>query len=70
MRRFLLAVHHQRGNWRRAARQLAFDVEKFVCTPLATESPLAWDFLSQDRQRQRLHREHERALSLTSVPAS
>jgi radical SAM superfamily enzyme YgiQ (UPF0313 family) len=70
MSRFLRAVHHQQGNWRRAARQLAFDVETFVCTPLATESPLAWDFLSQDRQRQRLHREHGRALSLPSAPAS
>ena len=70
MRTFLLAVHNQRGNWRRAARQMGFDVEQFVCTPLATDITLAWDFLAQDRQRQRLHREHGRALALPAVSAS
>ena len=63
MSQFLLEMHRQRGNWRQAAKRLAFDVESFVCTPLATEAPLAWDFLANDRQRQRLHREHGRALN-------
>jgi radical SAM superfamily enzyme YgiQ (UPF0313 family) len=66
MGRFLRAVHQHRGQWRHAARELGFDTERFVCTPLATQGNLSWDFLASDRQRQRLHREHERALA---VPA-
>ena len=68
--RFLLAVHQHQGHWRRAAKELGFDAERFVCTPLATDSNLAWDFLANDRQRQRLHREHGRALAgpVVAVP--
>jgi radical SAM superfamily enzyme YgiQ (UPF0313 family) len=62
MSRFLLAVHHQKGNWRCAARQLGWDWERFVCTPLAEEAKLPWDFLASERQHQRLRREHARAL--------
>ncbi len=69
MSRFLQAVHQHRGNWRRAAKELAFDVEDFVCAPLARDVPLAWDFLETDRQRQRLQREHGRALDLPVVAA-
>jgi radical SAM superfamily enzyme YgiQ (UPF0313 family) len=65
---FLLAVHQQQGNWRRAAKQLHFDVETLVGRTIDTETPLAWDFLSGDRQRQRLHREHERAVWLPLAP--
>ena len=65
---FLLEVHRHHGNWRRAARQLAFDVERVVCTPLESNMPLAWDFLESDRQRQRLQREHGRALALPLLP--
>jgi len=60
--RFLQATHSQGGNWRRAAQQMAFDWERFVCTPLAEATGLPWDFLADDRQLQRLHREHTRAL--------
>lgn len=60
--RFLQATHSQGGNWRRAAQQMAFDWERFVCTPLAEATGLPWDFLADDRQLQRLHREHARAL--------
>jgi radical SAM superfamily enzyme YgiQ (UPF0313 family) len=63
MRQFLLATHAQRGNWRRAAQHLAFDWEHFVCTPLAENVELPWDFLADGRQLQRLHREHTRALA-------
>jgi radical SAM superfamily enzyme YgiQ (UPF0313 family) len=63
MSRFLLAIHHQGGNWRRAAQQMAFDWERFVCTPLAEEHTLPWDFLANARQMQRLQREHTRALA-------
>lgn len=65
---FLLEVHRQQGNWRRAAKQLDFDVEAFVGQAIGTEMPLAWDFLADDRQRQRLHREHEHALALPLAP--
>ncbi len=65
---FLLEVHRQQGNWRRAAKQLDFDVEAFVGQTIGTETPLAWDFLASDRQRQRLHREHGRALALPLAP--
>ncbi len=68
MSRFLLEVHRQQGNWRRAAKQLEFDVEAFVGHTIDTATPLAWDFLARDRQRQRLHREHDRALALSLVP--
>jgi radical SAM superfamily enzyme YgiQ (UPF0313 family) len=64
MSRFLLAIHHQGGNWRRAAQQTAFDWQRFVCTPLATERDLPWDFLANARQMQRLQREHTRALAV------
>ena len=70
MSRFLLESHRQQGNWRRAAQHLAFNAEQFVCTPLDTDTLLAWDFLENDRQRQRLHREHGRALDLPVVTAS
>jgi len=70
MSRFLLESHRQQGNWRRAAQHLAFHAEQFVCTPLDTDASLAWDFLENDRQRQRLHREHGRALDLPVVTAS
>jgi radical SAM superfamily enzyme YgiQ (UPF0313 family) len=65
LRHFLLAIHHQGGNWRRAAQQMAFDWEGFVCTPLADDSDLPWDFLANPRQLQRLHREHARALDVS-----
>ncbi len=65
---FLLEVHRQQGNWRRAAKRLDFDVEEFVGQTRGTETPLAWDFLADDRQRQRLHREHGRALALPLIP--
>ncbi|PON17295.1 radical SAM protein [Candidatus Entotheonella serta] len=65
---FLLEVHRQQGNWRRAAKHLDFNVEAFVGQTIDTETPLAWDFLSGDRQRQRLHREHGRALALPLPP--
>ncbi len=68
MSRFLLEVHRQQGNWRRAAKQLDFDVASFVGNPIDTGTPLVWDFLAGDRQRQRLHREHDRALALPLVP--
>ena len=64
MRHFLLAIHHYDGNWRRAAQQIGFAWEQFVCTPLAEEVDLPWNFLADDRQQQRLHREHARALTL------
>jgi radical SAM superfamily enzyme YgiQ (UPF0313 family) len=66
MRRLLLAIHHYHGNWRRAAQQIGFDWESFVCTPLAEDVELPWNFLTDARQQQRLHREHARALT---VPA-
>lgn len=65
--RFLLAIHRQRGNWRRAAQRLGFDWESFVCTPLTDTTELPWDFLASERQQQRLQREHSRALA---VPAT
>ena len=64
MRHFLLAIHHHDGNWRRAAQQIGFAWEQFVCTPLAEEVELPWNFLADARQQQRLHREHARALTL------
>lgn len=70
MGRFLLAVHQQQGHWRRAAKQLAFEAEQFVCTPLSTAATLSWDFLASDRERQRLHREHGRALALPIAAVS
>ncbi len=60
---FLLEVHRQQGNWRRAAGQMHIDVDAFVGRTIDTETPLAWDFLEDERQRQRLHREHQRALA-------
>jgi radical SAM superfamily enzyme YgiQ (UPF0313 family) len=65
---FLLEVHRQQGNWRRAATHLGLDVDGCVGQSLDTEVPLAWDFLAAHRQRQRLHREHERALALPLAP--
>ena len=64
LRDFLLATHRQRGDWPRAARQLGFDIEAFVCTDLSQQAGLPWDFLASERQMQRLHREHDRALAL------
>jgi radical SAM superfamily enzyme YgiQ (UPF0313 family) len=64
MGRFLLAVHQHDGNWRRAAQQTGFAWEQFVCTPLAEDVELPWNFLADARQQQRLHREHGRALAL------
>jgi radical SAM superfamily enzyme YgiQ (UPF0313 family) len=64
MSRLLRAIHSQGGNWRRAAQHLAFDWERFVCTPLAEDRGLPWDFLADERQLQRLHREHTRALAV------
>jgi radical SAM superfamily enzyme YgiQ (UPF0313 family) len=64
LREFLLATHRQQGDWPRAARQLGFDVEAFVCTELSQQASLPWDFLASERQMQRLHREHERALAV------
>jgi radical SAM superfamily enzyme YgiQ (UPF0313 family) len=66
MGRFLLAIHRHQGHWRRAARDLGFDAEQAVCTSLALDRNLSWDFLASDRQRHRLHREHARALSVGS----
>ena len=63
LRRFLLAIHHHDGNWRRAAQQTDFAWEQFVCSPLAEDVALPWNFLADARQQQRLHREHERALT-------
>jgi radical SAM superfamily enzyme YgiQ (UPF0313 family) len=64
LRDFLLATHRERGDWPRAARQLGFDVEAFVCTEMPQEASLPWDFLATERHMQRLHREHDRALAL------
>jgi radical SAM superfamily enzyme YgiQ (UPF0313 family) len=64
MSRLLRAIHSQGGNWRRAAQHLAVDWERFVCTPLAEDRGLPWDFLADERQLQRLHREHTRALAV------
>ena len=69
LRDFLLATHRQRGDWPRAARQLGFDVEAFVCTDLSQQAGLPWDFLASERQMQRLHREHDRALALCQALA-
>jgi radical SAM superfamily enzyme YgiQ (UPF0313 family) len=70
LRDFLLETHRQQGDWPRAARQLGFDVEAFVCTELSQQAPLPWDFLASERQMQRLHREHARALALPVLAAS
>ena len=43
---------------------LGFDAEAFVCTELSQQAGLPWDFLASERQMQRLHREHDRALAL------
>jgi radical SAM superfamily enzyme YgiQ (UPF0313 family) len=64
LRDFLLETHRQRGDWPRAARRLGFDAEAFVCTKLSQQAGLPWDFLASERQMQRLHREHDRALAL------
>src|SRR5215472_2106116 len=63
LRDFLLETHRQRGDWPRAARRLGFDAEAFVCTELSQQAGRPWDFLASERQIQRLHREHDRALS-------
>lgn len=70
LRDFLLATHRQRGDWSRAARQLGFDMEAFVCTELSQQAGLPWDFLASERQMQRLHREHDRALALPVLAGS
>jgi len=64
LRDFLLETHRQRGDWPRAARRLGFDAEAFVCTELSQQARLPWDFLTSERQMQRLSREHDRALTL------
>jgi radical SAM superfamily enzyme YgiQ (UPF0313 family) len=64
LRDFLIATHQHRGDWQRAARSLGFAAEDFVCTALPEENSLPWDFLANERQLQRLHREHTRAFSL------
>ena len=64
LRAFLLETHRQRGNWPRAAKALGFDAVDWVCQPLSRDAVLPWDFLETDRQRQRLHREHDRALAV------
>jgi radical SAM superfamily enzyme YgiQ (UPF0313 family) len=69
LRDFLLETHCQRGDWPRAARRLGFDVEAFVCTELSQQASLPWDFLANERQMQRLHREHDRALALPVLAA-
>ncbi len=69
LRDFLLETHYQRGDWPRAARRLGFDVEAFVCTELSQQASLPWDFLASERQMQRLHREHDRALALPVLAA-
>ena len=61
---FLLEVHRHQGKWRLAAARLNFDAEGFVCTPVPAAVPLSWDFLASERQRQRLQREHGRALAV------
>ena len=61
---FLLETHRQRGNWSRAAKALGFDATDWVCQPLSRDAILPWDFLETDRQRQRLHREHDRAMAV------
>ena len=60
---FLLETHRQRGNWPRAAKALDFDAMNHACQPLSRDVILPWDFLETDRQRQRLHREHGRAMA-------
>ena len=61
---FLLETHRQHGNWPRAAKALGFDAIDWVCQPLSRDAILPWDFLETDRQRQRLHREHDRAMAV------
>jgi len=70
LRDFLLETHRQHGDWPRAARQVGFDSEAFVCTELSQQARLPWDFLASERQMQRLHREHDRALALPVLAAS
>jgi radical SAM superfamily enzyme YgiQ (UPF0313 family) len=70
LRDFLIETHCQHGDWPRAARRLGFDVEAFVCTELSQQASLPWDFLASERQMQRLHREHDRALALPVLAAS
>jgi len=70
LRGFLLETHRQHGDWPRAARQLGFDVEAFVGTELSQQARLPWDFLASERQIQRLHREHDRALALPVLAVS
>ena len=64
LRDFLLETHRQCGDWPRAARRLDFDAEAFVCTELSQQAGRPWDFLASERQIQRLHREHDRALAV------
>ena len=70
LRDFLLETHRQHGDWPRAARRLGFDAEAFVCTELSQQAGLPWDFLANERQMQRLHREHDRALALPVLATS
>lgn len=70
LRDFLLATHRQHGDWSRAARQIGFDAEAFVCTELGRDIPLPWEFLETERQLQRLHREHDRAFAEPVGPES
>lgn len=63
LRDFLLVTHQQQGNWQRAAAHMGFDVETFLCTPLSQDMALPWEFLTNERHQQRLHREHARALA-------
>jgi hypothetical protein len=41
-----------------------------VCTELSQQARLPWDFLASERQMQRLHREHDRALALPVLAVS
>lgn len=69
LRDFLLATHRHQGHWSRAAQQIGFAAEAFVCTDLSQQAPLPWEFLETPRQIQRLHREHDRALALPVLAA-
>ena len=41
-----------------------------MCTEAIPQAGLPWDFLASERQMQRLHREHDRALAVPVLAAS
>jgi len=65
MGEFLTAIHACQGNWERAAREVGLDIEACLAGKSNLSTPLPWEFISNQREQERLTREYQRSQAVS-----